>query len=88
MASLGAGGAYLTNDAALAAPRVVAWDVQDCLPMRTQLIAERGVGVDPDAFRRRLKLRGDNAGAIVLTRVGRRELAIVVERLPAYAGTS
>ncbi len=92
--SLGVGGAYLTGDARVDEPLASGFVVKDCLPLRpatvASYLAERGVGrveikkrgvaVDPEALRRQLKLRGDNSATLVLTRIGRREAAIVAER--------
>jgi hypothetical protein len=44
-------------------------------------IKKRGVAVDPDKLRRTLKLRGDNEATLILTRIGKRETAIVAERV-------
>ncbi len=99
--SLGAGGAYLTGDQTMADPLMSAFAVQDCLPLRVGDIArylaahgigrleikKRGVATDPESLRRRLKLRGSGEATLVLTRIGRRGVAIVAQRLPA-AGLS
>jgi hypothetical protein len=93
--TLGAGGAYLTGDACVNDSHATGFVVLDCLPLRiatlSKYLAERSVGhveikkrgvaVAPDDMRRRLKLRGDNSAIVVLTRIGRREVAIVVERI-------
>jgi hypothetical protein len=97
LTSLGIGAAYLTGNDRVIDPLASGFAVQDCLPLRAAslaaYLAERGVGrleikkrgvaTEPDALRRQLKLRGDNAATVVLARIGRREAAIVVERLPA-----
>ena len=93
--SLGAGGAYLTCDNPFDHPLAAPFAVLDCLPLRPAAIAayfaergvgsleikKRGVAIDPESLRRRLKLRGDNAATLVLTRIGRREVAIVAQRI-------
>jgi len=98
--SLGAGGVYLTGDSALADAMVQGFEVQECLPLRAaevaQHLAARGVGqveikkrgapIDPNEFRRKLKLHGDGAATVILTRVGKRQLAIIAERLPPIMG--
>lgn len=40
-------------------------------------ILVRGVDVDPDQLRRKLKLRGDRAMAVVITRIGSRGVALI-----------
>jgi len=94
--SLGTGGAYLTADQPLVDAMALGFEVQDCLPLRTSVIAQylaarrigrleikkRGVAVDPEKFRRELKLDGDNAATVILTRIAKRQLAIIAERLP------
>lgn len=91
--SLGVGAAYLTGNERVTDPLAAGFAVQDCLPLRAAslaaYLAERGVGrleikkrgvaVEPEALRRRMKLRGDYSATVVLTRVGRREVAIVAE---------
>jgi hypothetical protein len=37
----------------------------------------RGLDIDPDALRRRLKLRGDAEASVVLTRIGRSPVAFL-----------
>jgi hypothetical protein len=94
LGSLGAGSAYLTGDSPLDHGLVSQFEVVECLPLRAAEIAsylsarnvgtleikKRGVETDPEALRRKLKLRGDNAATLILTRIGRREVAIVAER--------
>ena len=42
-------------------------------------ILVRGVQTDPDALRRRMRLRGDRALSVVITRIGRSGVAFVCE---------
>jgi hypothetical protein len=91
---LGPRGVYLTGNVRVSHPLAAGFVVRDCLPLRvatlSTYLAERSVGAveikkrvvatEPDALRRRLKLHGDNSATIVLTRIGLREVAIVVER--------
>jgi hypothetical protein len=49
-------------------------------------IKKRGVTLDPEEFRRNLKLHGDNAATVVLTRIGKRQVAIIAQRLPEPSG--
>lgn len=95
LSSLGIGGSYLTSDHRVDDPLAVGFAVQDCLPLRTATLAaylatrgigrvaikKRGVAVDPETLRKQLKLRGDRETTLVLTRLGKREAAIVAERL-------
>ena len=93
--SLGAGGAYLTGDQELADPLLSGFEIAEALPLRTAAVADwlsarsvgrvevkkRGVTIDPEKFRRDLKLRGENEATVILTRAGKRQLAIVARRL-------
>lgn len=97
LSTLGPGGAYLTGDAAINVPLATRLAVRDSMPLRPALLAKylgerrigtveikkRGVAIDPETLRRQLKLRGDGQATLVLTRIGRRELAIVAERVSA-----
>jgi hypothetical protein len=47
---------------------------RDCGPLE---ILARGVDIDPDALRARLKLRGDRPHTVVLTRIGARPTAFI-----------
>jgi hypothetical protein len=87
--------AYLTADAAFDSPFARGFRVLERLPadersLRQALAArgigsleikKRGVDVDPAALRTRLKLKGDTAGTLVLTREEGRHVALLVERL-------
>jgi hypothetical protein len=101
LSTLGRGGAYLTGDETVADALVAPLAVHACLPLREELvnkhlaahgvgrveIKKRGVAVDPNKFWRQLRLRGNNDAVLVLTRIGRREVAIVAQR-SASAGVS
>lgn len=94
--TLGAGGAYLTGDLPVADPLMSTFAVLDCLPLRVGEVArhlaarrigrleikKRGVATDPEMLRRRLKLRGSGEATLILTRIDRREVAIVAQRMP------
>jgi len=96
LCTLGAGGAYLSGTAPLDEPLLAPFEVLDCVPLRVGDVArrlsarqvgqleikKRGVAIDPEALRRRLKLRGQAAATLILTRVGRRELAVIAQRAP------
>jgi hypothetical protein len=100
LATLGAGGAYLTGTRSVYHPLLQAFAVVEAMPFRAakvaQVLSQRGVGrveikkrgvaVDPEKFRRELKLRGDNEATVVLTRIGKREIALICERLPTPQG--
>jgi hypothetical protein len=92
--TLGAGGAYLTGDQPLDQPLLQSFEVQDCLPLRTADVAQylaarnigqleikkRGVTIDPERFRRDLKLRGDQSATLILTRINKRQVALIARR--------
>jgi hypothetical protein len=92
---LGHGGAYLTSDEYRYSSFAAAFRVRDCLPLRLATIAKyctahgigrleikkRGVATAPESLRRRLRLSGDNVATLLLTRIGKREVAIVAERV-------
>lgn len=92
--SLGAGGTYLTGDRDADDPLLAKFEIVESLPLRAALVAaalakrgvgrvevkKRGVTVEPEKFRRSLKLRGEGEATVILTRVGKRELALIAER--------
>jgi hypothetical protein len=92
--SLGAGGAYLTGGQPLNQPLLQSFEVHDCLPLRTAEVAQylaarnigqleikkRGVTIDPEKFRRDLKLRGDQSATLILTRINKRQVALIARR--------
>lgn len=94
LATLGPGATYLTSDTLSDAPLLSTFEVLEALPPRAKLIAKflqarnigrveikvRGVEVRPEQFRKKLKLEGDDACSLILTRIGQREMAIVAQR--------
>jgi hypothetical protein len=92
---LSRGIAYLTGDRLVDTPFARGFRVLERLPaderhlrqalqsrgVGTLEIKKRGVDVDPAALRTRLKLKGDDAATIVLTREEGRHVALLVERL-------
>ncbi len=94
LAALGPWQGYLTGDEPIAVPLAACFEVLATLPFDLRrlrgLLAARGVGRlevktrgvrhVPDEVRKRLRLRGDRAATLILTRVGRRVLAIVCQR--------
>ncbi len=93
---LAPGIAYLTGDAPGPSPFATTFRVRDELPADERALAralrERGIGtleikkrgidVDPASLRTRLKLRGDDAATLILTRVAGRRRAILADRVP------
>src|SRR6218665_546360 len=87
--------AYLTSDRQFHSPFVRGFRVLEQLPgderhLRQALAArrigvldikKRGVGIDPAALRKRLRLKGDASATVVMTRVGGRHLTLLVERI-------
>lgn len=87
--------AYLTGDAALTTPFVQTFRVRETLPFETAKLAralrargigtleikKRGVDVDPAALRTRLKLHGEDAATLLLTRTGTGRIAILADRV-------
>ena len=92
--SLGAGGTYLTGDRDVDDLLLAKFEIVESLPLRAALVAaalakrgvgrvevkKRGVTVEPEKFRRSLKLRGDGEATVILTRVGKREIALIAQR--------
>ncbi|KZE95625.1 hypothetical protein AVP42_00065 [Agromyces sp. NDB4Y10] len=92
---LSEGIAYLTADREFDSPFARGFRVIERLPaderhlrqalhsrgVGTLEIKKRGVDVDPAALRTRLKLKGDTAATVVLTREEGRHVALLVERL-------
>nr|WP_205864839.1 class I SAM-dependent methyltransferase [Planctomonas sp. JC2975] len=92
--------AYLTSDSFVETDFAVGFRVLEELPYKeselraalaarhigTLEIKKRGADVDPAALRKRLKLKGESSGTLVLTRIGARHVALLVERMGASAG--
>lgn len=88
--------AWITTDAPPATDLGQAFRVVERFPLDVKTLArelaarsigtleikKRGVDLDPAEFRRRLKLRGDGAATLVLTRIAGERAAILAERLP------
>lgn len=88
--------AYVTSDAAHLTPfascfRVIEEFALDKRTLRREIanrgigtleIKKRGVDIDPAEFRTALAPRGDASGTLILTRVGGRRRALLVERVP------
>jgi SAM-dependent methyltransferase len=95
--------AYLSSDDLVETPFATAYRVEEAMPfglkrIRARLraidaselvIKKRGIGIDPEAFRRRLKLKS-GAGArtvLVLTRVQDRPMALICHAVPQSGGS-
>lgn len=87
--------AYLTSETAAPHPFATAFEVQEVLPMSAKHLAkrmrelqigtleikQRGTGVDPAEFRKRLKLQGPNSATLVLTRIEGDHRAVIAHRV-------
>ena len=92
--SLESGASYLTSDQAVEDPLLARFEVLDQLPLRVATlrkylqtrnighleIKKRGVDTDPERLRKQLKLGGDAAATLLLTRLANREIAILARR--------
>jgi SAM-dependent methyltransferase len=86
--------AYLSSDSWRSSAFVQGFEIEECLPfslkrIRRRLqelgvgvleIKKRGVNLDPDAFRRRLRLNGQEEKTLILTRIGDRPVAFLCQR--------
>lgn len=87
--------AYLTSDTTTTSPFVQTFRVREQLPfdlkrlskalrergIGTLEIKKRGVDIDPASLRTKLKLRGDAAATLLLTRVDGARVALLADRL-------
>lgn len=85
--------AYLSADTYLETPLATGFEVLDVVPIkqvRTYLaqrnvgaleILKRGFDVDPDVFRKKMKLKGSCGATVVLTRLQGRHMGVVVRRV-------
>ncbi|MFC4335376.1 THUMP-like domain-containing protein [Salininema proteolyticum] len=87
--------AYLYAPRRVESPWVQQWRIVGELPFKAKALAkelrrrdvgrltikQRGTGVDPQALRRQLKLKGGGEAVVVLTRVGERHVAWEVEEV-------
>ena len=92
---LSAGIAYSTGDDAAPSPFSTTFRVREVLPFETKALAralrergigileikKRGVDIDPARLRIALKLRGPESATLILTRVGERRTALLVDRV-------
>ncbi len=89
------GSSYLTSGHKAEHPLLTCFHVLKQLPLREKelagLLREREIGtleikkrdleIDPESLRKRLKLKGTNWATLLLTRIGKREVAILAERI-------
>lgn len=94
-ATLSEGAAYLTSDEPLTHPLLSSFRVEEVLPFRIRELANhvqtknlgeieikvRGVSVRPEELRKKLKLAGSGSATLLLTRHGKREIAILARRV-------
>jgi hypothetical protein len=95
LSTLADGPGYLTGDVPVADGAVSCFKIEDILPLRVRTLAqhlrERGIGrleikkrgadVNPEKLRRDLKLRGENAAALLITPIAGRPAVIVAQRI-------
>jgi hypothetical protein len=93
--TLSEGAAYLTAGELLTHPLLSAFHVEEVLPLRLRDVAKhiqsknlgeleikvRGASVQPEEFRKKLKLTGSGSATLLLTRHGKREIAILARRV-------
>jgi len=86
--------AYLSGDTWRSSPFVQGFEIDEHLPfnlkgIRRRLrehgvgvleIKKRGVNLDPDAFRRRLRLNGQESRTLIVTRIGDKPIAFLCRR--------
>ncbi|MFO7244289.1 MAG: class I SAM-dependent methyltransferase [Actinomycetes bacterium] len=86
--------AYLTTDAPVATPFASAFRIEEALPYSEKALAgalrargigsveikKRGMDIAPEQLRRRLRLRGDDAATVILTRVAGKRMALIARR--------
>ena len=87
--------AYLTSETHLEHPFATAFEVQEVLPMSAKHLAkrmrelqvgtleikQRGTGIDPAEFRKRLKLQGHGSATLLLTRIEGDHRAVIAHRV-------
>jgi hypothetical protein len=95
LAALSAGPTYLTGPRAISDAALACFRVDDVLPMKVPAMADhlherrigsleiktRGVDTDPEKLRRDLKLRGDIATTLLITKIADRPVAILAHRI-------
>lgn len=88
---------YLSGDTLPMEPAAAAFEVEDILALNVKKLSKylrdrriglleikhRGVPIQPELLRRELKLSGEAAATMLVTRVGEKRIAIIARRLPA-----
>lgn len=96
LATLAAGPSYLTGPTAVEDVALACFEVDDVLPLKTRELSrylrERGIGrleikkrgveIEPEGLRRQLRLRGDHAATLLVTRIAGHLAAIIARRVP------
>lgn len=91
--------AYLTSDTPLTSPFVQTFRVRETMAANPKAISavlqaegigtleikKRGVDIDPAAFRKRLRLKGDGSATLIMTRIGDQHRAILADRVASPA---
>lgn len=93
--ALSSGPTYLTGPREIDDPALTCFEVDEVMPFRERDIAgtlrarhigqleikKRGVEIDPDQFRRSLKLRGTVSATLLITHINNRPAAILAHRI-------
>jgi SAM-dependent methyltransferase len=103
LSALAKGPTYLTGPRPIDDPLLACFEVNDVFPFEPRILArrlaeraigrleikKRSVDIDPEKLRRELKLRGDNAATLLVTRAGDSLVAILAQRstLPSFSET-
>jgi hypothetical protein len=88
--------AYLTGDTPVNDRALASFEVIDVLPLRAKVlndwllargigrleIKKRGVDLDLEQLRRQLRIDGDNAATLIVTRFNNRRMVIAARRIP------
>jgi len=92
--ALGSGPSYLTGDSVIEHPLLSCFEVLEKLPLRVATlkqhlrslnigpleIKKRGVDTDPERLRKQLKLAGEKSATLLLTKLGKSEIALLARR--------
>jgi hypothetical protein len=95
LAVISPGVAYLTGPRLIAEPLFTSFEILDSLPFDRRKLAlylrahnvgrleikHRGVTIDPDRLRAEMKVRGEMASTLIITRICDRVTVLVAERI-------
>jgi hypothetical protein len=95
LAGVAPGIPYLTADAAIFDPAIACFEVDEVLPLQVKQLAKllrsrdigrleikkRGIDHDPQVLRKQLRLQGDGAATLLLTKVLGKRVAILAHRV-------